>query len=88
MVKMVSYLVWGKIDSKSLEVVINEKDIQTIKTPIQLNNISFESILINDKDIVMIYEANGSNLRKMPHRRYFHIRIIHHKLISPTLNIE
>ena len=61
---MVSYLVWGKIDSKSLEVVINEKDIQTIKTPIQLNNISFESILINDKDIVMIYEANGSNLRK------------------------
>ena len=62
--EMVSYLVWGKIDSKSLEVVINEKDIQTIKTPIQLNNISFESILINDKDIVMIYEANGSNLRK------------------------
>ena len=29
--EMVSYLVWGKIDSKSLEVVINEKDIQTIK---------------------------------------------------------
>ena len=62
--EMVSYLVWGKIDSKSLEVVINERDIQTIKTPIQLNNISFESLLINDKDIVMIYEANGSNLRK------------------------
>ena len=62
--EMVSYLVWGKIDSKSLEVVINERDIQTIKTPIQLNNISFESLLINDKDIVMIYEANGSNLRE------------------------
>ena len=69
--EMVSYLVWGKIDSKSLEVVINEKDIQNIKTPIQLNNISFESILINDKDIVMIYEANGSNLRKNPIQTVF-----------------
>ena len=69
--EMVSYLVWGKIDSKSLEVVINEKDLQTIKTPIQLNNISFESLLINDEDIIMIYEANGSNLRKNPTQTVF-----------------
>ena len=68
---MVSYLVWGKIDSKSLEVSINEKNLQPIKTPIQLNNISFESIIINDKDIVMIYEANGSNLRKNPTQTVF-----------------
>ena len=69
--EMVSYLVWGKIDSKSLEVVINDKDLQTIKTPIQLNNISFESLLINDEDIIMIYEANGSNLRKNPTQTVF-----------------
>ena len=69
--EMVSYFTWGKIDSKSLEVVINEKDLQAIKTPIQLNNISFESIIINDKDIVMIYEANGSNLRKNPTQTVF-----------------
>ena len=69
--EMVSYLVWGKIDSKSLEVVINEKDLQTIKTPIQLNNISFESLLINDEDIIMIYEANGSNLRKDARQNVF-----------------
>ena len=64
--EMVSYLAWGKIDSKSLEVVMDEKDLKAIKTPIQLNNISFESLLINDQDIIMIYEANGSNLRKNP----------------------
>ena len=64
--EMVSYLAWGKIDSKSLEVVMDEKDLKAIKTPIQLNNISFESLLINDQDIIMIYEANGSNLRKSP----------------------
>ena len=69
--EMVSYLVWGKIDSKSLEVVIHEKDIQTIKTPIQLNNISFESILINDEGMIMIYEANGSNLRRNPTQTVF-----------------
>ena len=52
-------------------MVINEKDLQAIKTPIQLNNISFESIIINGKDIVMIYEANGSNLRKNPKQTVF-----------------
>ena len=62
--KMIAYLVWGKIDSKSLEVNINEKSLHPISTPIQLENISFESLLINDKDIIMIYEANGLNLRK------------------------
>ena len=69
--EMVSYLAWGKIDSKSLEVIIDEKDLETIKTPIQLNNISFESLLINDEDIIMVYEANGSNLRKNPTQAVF-----------------
>ena len=69
--EMVSYLAWGKIDSKSLEVVMNEEDLETIKTPIQLNNLSFESLLINDEDIIMIYEANGSNLRKNPTQTVF-----------------
>ena len=69
--EMVSYLAWGKIDSKSLEVVMNEEDLKTIKTPIQLNNLSFESLLINDENIIMIYEANGSNLRKNPTQSVF-----------------
>ena len=69
--EMVSYLAWGKIDSKSLEVVMNEEDLETIKTPIQLNNLSFESLLINDENIIMIYEANGSNLRKNPTQSVF-----------------
>ena len=69
--EMVSYLAWGKIDSKSLEVVMDEEDLETIKTPIQLNNLSFESLLINDENIIMIYEANGSNLRKNPTQSVF-----------------
>ena len=69
--EMVAYLAWGKIDSKSLEVVMDEKDLETIKTPIQLNNLSFESLLVNDEDIIMIYEANGSNLRKNPTQSVF-----------------
>ena len=69
--EMVSYLAWGKIDSKSLEVVMDEKDLETIRTPIQLNNLSFESLLINDENIIMIYEANGSNLRKNPTQSVF-----------------
>ena len=63
--EMIAYLAWGKIDSKSLEVNIREDHIVPMNTPIQLDNMSFESLLIdNNNNIIMIYEANGSNLRK------------------------
>ena len=62
--KMIAYLAWGVINSKSLEVNIGEDHILPMNTPIQLDNMSFESLLIDNNDIIMIYEANGSNLRK------------------------
>ena len=62
--KMIAYLAWGIINSKSLEVNISEDQILPMNTPIQLDNMSFESLLVNNNDIIMIYEANGLNLRK------------------------
>ena len=62
--KMNGYLVWGEIDPRTLEVKISKNDLKSIETPIQLDNISFESVLMYDHDILMIYEANGSNLQK------------------------
>ena len=62
--EMIAYLAWGEIDSKSLEVNISEDHIVPMNTPIQLGNMSFESLLIDNNNILMIYEANGSNLRK------------------------
>ena len=69
--KMIAYLAWGEINSKSLEVNIGEDHILPMNTPIQLDNMSFESLLIDNNDIIMIYEANGSNLRKGARQNVF-----------------
>ena len=69
--KMIAYLAWGEINSKSLEVNIGEDHILPMNTPIQLDNMSFESLLIDNNDIIMIYEANGSNLRKDARQNVF-----------------
>ena len=34
------------------------------RQPIQLDNISYESLLIHRDDVLMLYEANGSNLQQ------------------------
>lgn len=62
--KMSGYVAWGNIDPKTLEVIIKKDDLKRIDTPIQLENISFESLVIHKHDILTIYEANGSNLQK------------------------
>ena len=69
--KMIAYLAWGEINSKSLEINIGEDHILPMNTPIQLDNMSFESLLIDNNDIIMIYEANGSNLRKDARQNVF-----------------
>ena len=60
---MMGYLIWGKINSRSNEIKIPETNIKQIETPIQLKNISFESLLHYKKDVLMMYEANGFNLQ-------------------------
>ena len=63
---MEAYLVWGYINPKSYEIIINKNNIQKIKTPIQIDNLSYESLLIYKKNLLVLYEANGINLRKNP----------------------
>ena len=69
--KMSGYLAWGKIDPNTLEIKIKKNDLKWVKTPIQLDNISYESVLVHGNDIYMIYEANGSNLQKEARQTIF-----------------
>jgi len=62
--EMSGYIAWGNIDPSTLEVKIKKNDLKRIDTPIQLENISFESLVVHKHDILTIYEANGSNLQK------------------------
>ena len=62
--KMNSYIVWGEIDPSTLEIKIEQDHLKWVDTPIQIDNFSFESLLVYGDDILMIYEANGSNIQQ------------------------
>ena len=62
--KMNSYIVWGEINPSTLEIKIEQDHLKWVDTPIQIDNFSFESLLMYDDDILMIYEANGLNLQQ------------------------
>ena len=62
--KMNSYIVWGEIDPSTLEIKIEQNHLKWVDTPIQIDNFSFESLLVYGDDILMIYEANGSNIQQ------------------------
>ena len=65
---MTSYIVWGSINPSSYEITIPEKNIKKFDTPIQIDNMSYESIIYHKNDLLLMYEANGSNLRKNPYQ--------------------
>ena len=62
--QMQGYFAWGSINPKTLEVIILAENIKKINTPSQIDNMSFESILISDGEAILIYEANGANIQK------------------------
>ena len=57
--RMVGSLAWGSINPNSFEINIGEKNIQKVENPIQIDNLSFESIISHNKKLLLLYEANG-----------------------------
>lgn len=68
---MSSYLAWGIIDPNTYQIYIKDENLIKIDTPIQINNMAYESIIIKDKMAILLYEANGVNLQKNVHHRIF-----------------
>ena len=52
--KMESYIVWGTIDSESYEIKIENNNIKKVETPIQIDNLSYESIIIHKNNIIIM----------------------------------
>ena len=83
---MVGYLAWGSINPNSYEINISEKNIQKVETPIQIDNLSFESIVNHNRRLLLMYEANGSNLRKDPYQLSFSVNDLSlTKIKSPNI---
>ena len=43
---MIGHIAWGTIDPKTFEIIIPKNNLKRIETPIQLENMSFESIFM------------------------------------------
>ena len=61
---MRGYLAWGTIDPSTKEVTIPDENLLELETPIQVKNMTFESVLIHNNHIIVFYEAQGINLQK------------------------
>ena len=61
---MVGYVTWGQIDPETYEVKIPKENLKKIETPIQISNMTYESIIVHNNRAVLIYEANGLNLQE------------------------
>ena len=61
---MESYIIWGDIDRNTFAVTIPKENLKNIKTPIQVKNMTYESIVSWNQKVYAIFEANGANLQK------------------------
>ena len=61
---MVGYVAWGQIDPETFAVKIPKENLKKIETPIQISNMTYESIIVHNNRAVLIYEANGLNLQE------------------------
>ena len=61
---MRGYLAWGTINPNTKEVTIPDENILELETPIQVKNMTYESLLIHNNHIILFYEVQGINLQK------------------------
>ncbi|MCH7762314.1 MAG: hypothetical protein IIB95_01060 [Candidatus Marinimicrobia bacterium] len=61
--KMHGYITWGTIDPNTLEAKISEQIPLELPMPVQVNNMTYESALIDGDNVILFYEANGKNIR-------------------------
>ena len=61
---MRGYLAWGTIDPTTKEVTIPNENLLELETPIQVKNMTYESLLIHNNHVILFYEVQGINLQK------------------------
>ncbi|MFL2983335.1 MAG: hypothetical protein ACJZ12_02970 [Candidatus Neomarinimicrobiota bacterium] len=71
---MKGYIAWGEINPKTLEIQIKDENLKIVNTPIQIDNMSFESLVFHNNELIMMYEANGINLQKKVKQPVFSLK--------------
>ena len=57
----------GHIDEQTLAITVPEQNLTVINVPTFVDNMSYESLVINDDRILAIFEANGDSLIRAPY---------------------
>jgi hypothetical protein len=57
----------GHIDEKTLEITVPEQNLTVINVPTYVDNMSYESLVIDKDRIIALFEANGDSLIKSPY---------------------
>ena len=74
---MSSFLIWGRINSHTMEVIIPSSNIIRLNTPIQIYNQTFESMSYHDDKLIILYEVNGENMRTSAWQYMVDINTLH-----------
>jgi hypothetical protein len=84
---MHSYLISGKMDFKNKRLTINTDKFETIKLPVNIKNMGFESILKYKNQLMILFEATGANIYPNPKAEIYSNTLNHNSSISIP-NIE
>lgn len=84
---MHSYLISGKMDFKKKKLTINTDKFETIKLPVNIKNMGFESILKYKNQLMILFEATGANIYPNPKAEIYSNTLNHNSSISIP-NIE
>ena len=57
----------GHIDEKTLEITVPEQNLTVIDVPTYVDNMSYESLVIDKDRVIALFEANGDSLIKSPY---------------------
>ncbi len=61
-----TFLIKGRIDSVNMQITLDSSTLTQIPLQTNINNIGYETIVINGDKIIVINEANGFNLLASP----------------------
>tara|TARA_A100001015_G_scaffold95597_1_gene106237 strand:+ start:569 stop:1558 length:990 start_codon:yes stop_codon:yes gene_type:complete len=64
---MSCFIARGHIDAQTLDITIPEQNLTQISVPTYVDNMSYESLVVDKDRIIALFEANGDSLIKNPY---------------------
>ena len=76
---MQSYVVEGDIAPDSSRIVLDAATLHEVPLPTQIENASYEALVVGDNELFLLYEGNGRNVNPSP-------QALHYDLTSLAFN--